>query len=95
MVFSWPFLAVSWRFQRGLVLPLLVGWNLDTNPCNIHDMQQRFSLTLHHVLVCPMQGNPDSGIREILLVESGIRENFAFEFRFWNPDYSSRNSQSH
>ena len=41
-----------------------------------------------------MQGNPDSGIREILLVESGIGENFAFEFRFWNPEYSSRNSQS-
>ena len=43
-----------------------------------------------------IQGNPDSGIWEIL-VETGIRDYFSCEIwnpRLWNPEYSPRNLDS-
>lgn len=44
--------------------------------------------------------DPDSDLKseKFLSVESGIRENFASEIRnpvFWNPEYRSKNPESH
>ena len=53
---------------------------------NMYWVTRNFSI-LH------IQGNPDSGIWEIL-VETGIRYYFSSEIwnpRLWNPEYSSRN----
>ena len=51
----WCFRSIVGRFRAipasfsVLSLLLLVRWNLQTNLCNIHDMQQRLSLTLHYI----------------------------------------------